>query len=192
MRDRKQEERTRVMSLVGGMSPEDRRLAEAGIAGRLASVSGLCQAQSVMLYVSAGHEVGTHSIIRSLLDAGKTVSVPRCIPKTRDLEAVVIRDMDRDLEPGYAGIAEPGRGNAEKLAEYEIGAVAVPLVAFSPDCSRLGRGKGFYDRFLRKLAPGCIKVGLAFESQKSPGLPVEGHDVRLDMIVTEKCVYVRP
>ena len=54
------------------------------------------------------------------------------------------------------------------------------------------RGKGFYDRFLRKLAPGCLKVGLAFESQKSLDLPVEGHDARLDMIVTEKCVYVRP
>ncbi len=67
----------------------------------------------------------------------------------------------------------------------------VPLVAFGSDCRRLGRGKGFYDRFLKSLNPESLKIGLAFESQKSETVPEDANDMRLDMIVSEKQIYKR-
>ena len=60
----------------------------------------------------------------------------------------------------------------------------VPGMAFSPRTGvRLGRGRGYYDRLLAGK-PG-LKIGVAAEGQLLDGLPSEGHDIRMDVIVTE-------
>ena len=188
MRDKKQEERKKAIERVGAMSPAARREAERAIAGRLAGLGRAREARSVMLYVSCGHEVDTRVIIKDLLAAGKRLAVGRCRPAENGLDAVAIGDLGRDTVPGYAGIPEPREG-LEVLAPDELDLVVVPLAAFGADCRRLGRGKGFYDRFLTRVKSGCLKVGLAFECQKSEELPEEGHDVKLDMVLTENGIY---
>jgi 5-formyltetrahydrofolate cyclo-ligase len=66
-----------------------------------------------------------------------------------------------------------------------VDVVIVPGTAFTPDGHRLGQGGGWYDRFLPQLRPDCVKIGVCFELQLLAGLPVEDHDVRLDVVVTE-------
>jgi 5-formyltetrahydrofolate cyclo-ligase len=66
-----------------------------------------------------------------------------------------------------------------------IDVVIVPGTAFTLDGHRLGQGGGWYDRFLAQLTPACLKVGVCFGPQLVPELPVEPHDVRLDLVVTE-------
>jgi len=68
--------------------------------------------------------------------------------------------------------------------------IIVPLLGFDAACNRIGMGAGWYDRFL-KDKPGAITIGLAFESQKVPRIPVESHDVALDIIITEVTMYRR-
>jgi len=63
--------------------------------------------------------------------------------------------------------------------------VVVPGTAFTPAGHRLGQGGGWYDRFLPLVRPGCVTVGVGFELQVLPSLPVEPHDVVLDIVVTE-------
>jgi 5-formyltetrahydrofolate cyclo-ligase len=66
--------------------------------------------------------------------------------------------------------------------------ILVPGVAFTRAGARLGRGAGYYDRFLAGADPAAVKVGLAFSSQIVPELPEEPFDVRLDRLVTESAV----
>lgn len=70
-----------------------------------------------------------------------------------------------------------------------LDAVIVPGVAFDHSGGRLGYGGGYYDRFLPKLRPDTVKIGVAYELQLIKQIPVEEHDVHLDRIVTETGIY---
>jgi len=67
----------------------------------------------------------------------------------------------------------------------ELDVVIVPGLAFDSKNNRLGRGKGFYDRFLEKCGPNVRKIGLAFSFQVFPTIPTEGHDVPMDLVLTD-------
>jgi 5-formyltetrahydrofolate cyclo-ligase len=66
----------------------------------------------------------------------------------------------------------------------------VPGLAFTPDGHRLGQGGGWYDRFLAGVRDDCLTIGVAFAAQLVESLPVEPHDVTLDVIVTEAGIVV--
>lgn len=83
------------------------------------------------------------------------------------------------------GTLEPA-DDAPFLAIETLGAVLVPGLGFQVrNGLRLGRGGGFYDRFLAQLAPGCLRVGIGFDSQLLDHLPHEAHDQRVDGVITE-------
>jgi len=66
-----------------------------------------------------------------------------------------------------------------------VDVVIVPGTAFTPDGHRLGQGGGWYDRFLGTVRPDCVTIGVAFAPQILDELPVEPHDVRLHVVVTD-------
>ena len=146
-------------------------------------------AKSVALFCATFEEVDTENIIRFALAEGKEVRLPY-IAATGRMEFVAIRDYDRDLTEGTFGILEPkeelraGVGSAalEGLPEPDL--ILIPGVAFDERGGRVGRGKGFYDRFLE--GKNTVKIGLAFEAQiLRKKLPLEAHDQLLDGLVTE-------
>mmetsp|Transcript_23421 Transcript_23421/g.20362 ORF Transcript_23421/g.20362 Transcript_23421/m.20362 type:complete len:105 (-) Transcript_23421:497-811(-) len=67
----------------------------------------------------------------------------------------------------------------------------VPMVAYRPDCYRIGYGGGYYDSTIKAIREIECKdihtIGVAFEAQKAD-FPIEGHDMQLDYIVTENTV----
>ena len=85
------------------------------------------------------------------------------------------------LVPGKFGIAEPPH-DAVEIPACEVDFVVVPGVAFGMDCHRLGRGRGFYDRWLTELAG--QKIGVGFDHQLIESVPREEHDVQLDGVAT--------
>jgi 5-formyltetrahydrofolate cyclo-ligase len=100
----------------------------------------------------------------------------------------------QDLAPGTLGILEP-RDELRKCAERkvdvgEIDLLVVPGVAFDPGGGRLGHGKGYYDRLLRRAPRETPSVGLAFECQVFPEVPMMEHDVFLHKVITENTAYV--
>ncbi|MBR5542662.1 MAG: 5-formyltetrahydrofolate cyclo-ligase [Oscillospiraceae bacterium] len=141
-------------------------------------------ADCVFVYVGTGHEIKTDTLIDNMINAGKTVCVPLCFGKG-EMSAKQIRSRN-ELDVGRYGILEPSYG-APDIREEDISLVVVPGVAFGRDFSRLGRGGGYYDRFLEKtknavfVAP-CRKENL-FDT-----VPCEEHDKAVDVIVTEKKV----
>lgn len=78
-------------------------------------------------------------------------------------------------------------GPALEASEVTPEIIIVPGLGFTKSGKRLGRGKGFYDRYLEKNS--VIKIGIAFESQVLEDLPVDAHDVLMDFVVTDQQIY---
>lgn len=76
-----------------------------------------------------------------------------------------------------------------KLSAKEIAPkiIIVPGLGFTSDGARLGRGKGFYDRYLEDSS--VIKIGIGFEMQIEQDIPTDPHDVRMDFVVTDQKIY---
>jgi 5-formyltetrahydrofolate cyclo-ligase len=87
--------------------------------------------------------------------------------------------------PWHPRIREPAFDPARLVAPEETDLILVPGLAFTRDGLRLGRGGGFYDRYLAGLPVGVRKLGVCFECQVVESLPEEVHDQRVHAIVTE-------
>ena len=91
-------------------------------------------------------------------------------------------------EPLYVnsfGILEPKKSNKNVVPDL----VMVPLVAFDKNLDRIGYGKGFYDRFLKKISKKknkIISIGIAYSFQKTSKIPTNKFDFKLDYIFTER------
>lgn len=137
-------------------------------------------AKTIHCYLSIDNEISTNQITGKLSELGKKLVVPRIIAGTNRLEHVVIDSRDQ-LIPNAWGISEPSYGSQVQPELLDL--VIVPMVGGDPHCNRLGYGKGFYDQFLSLTT--CAKIGLTAECCLVDKIPVEPHDVKLDLIVTE-------
>ena len=139
------------------------------------------RAATVAAYVSVGSEPGTGLLLDALLSAGKRVVVP-VVRRDRDLDWAVYTGPD-DLESAVLGLLEPTgpRLGVDALAAADV--VLAPGHAVSSTGDRLGQGGGYYDRYLA-AHPQTIAIGMAWDIQEVPELPVELHDMRLSAIVT--------
>ncbi len=142
------------------------------------------QPQLIMSYVSTKGEAPTHDVIRNCLQRGQRICVPKIELAEETMEPREVENFYRDLQRGYHGILEPGDTSRPVDAD-EIDIHLIPGIAFDPQGVRLGRGGGFYDRFLQQCSPEKIKVGLAFSWQIVEEIPAETHDIPMDLIVTE-------
>src|SRR5690606_25232452 len=92
-----------------------------------------------------------------------------------------------ELSPGTFGVMEPPE--KEEIVLKDIDVVVVPGVAFDRNGYRIGYGAGYYDNFLPKLKSDAKNIAVAFEMQLRDLIPVESHDVKMDMIITEQGIY---
>ena len=139
-----------------------------------------------MVYVSVAGEVSTRKLIDMFLNKD-SVWIPRC--HGDELEAVSIRSLD-DLCFGMFGIPEPSRFLLPLPEPSSLDVVVVPGVAFDKSAHRLGRGKGFYDRFLCRLGNAPLRIGLAYDAQVLDTLPMSEHDQPVDVVITETSFYL--
>lgn len=137
------------------------------------------QANSIMIYYSIGMEPETVSIIQQLLEMGKTVSLPVCTP-ARNLLAGLIEEVAQ-LVTTRMGLKEPDPCQLQSPRNIDL--IVVPGLAFDGRGCRLGRGGGYYDRFLSGQ-PNAFKLGLAYDFQVFSRIPAEPHDVRVNGLVT--------
>ncbi|PIE65180.1 MAG: 5-formyltetrahydrofolate cyclo-ligase [Desulfobacterales bacterium] len=156
------------------------------IARSLLSEEVIREARTLFIYVNFRSEVETMWLIKQLIMANKTVSVPRTVPREKRLEIVTITDPETELVPGYCEIPEPRSEllSSRSIAVEEIDVVILPGSVFDHRCGRFGYGGGYYDRLLASI-PKASRIALAFELQVVEKLPLKAHDERLDCIITE-------
>jgi len=135
------------------------------------------KAKVVMFYVSLKDEVDTISMIDEAVKAGKRVCVPVIFREDKRLIAGEIKDRVKDLERQHFGIFQPIAGHVREVPLEDIDLVIVPGVAFDKHNMRLGRGHGYYDRFLSSLPDRTKTIGLAFDFQVVENLPKDSHDI---------------
>ena len=138
----------------------------------------------VMFYVSLQDEVDTLVMIDEALKAGKRIVVPVILKKEKKLIAGEIHNRLEDLESQHFGIYQPRQDRVKEVPLDDIDLVVVPGVAFDRNNIRLGRGHGYYDRFLSGLPKSTKTIGLAFDFQVLEYLPQDPHDVPVSTIIT--------
>lgn len=136
-------------------------------------------ADTLFIYYSLNDEVNTHQFINTLVERGKKVLLPAVISDTE----IELREYHgkKDLLEGFFNIMEPIGNTFNDYSAIDV--AIVPGMAFDSRGNRLGRGKGYYDRFLSKL-PDAYKIGLCFAFQKLPGIPTEENDIRMDEVIS--------
>jgi 5-formyltetrahydrofolate cyclo-ligase len=138
----------------------------------------------VALYMAAGGEVGTERIRAACRAAGTLIFYPRVMEDGR--LSFYPDGGDDGWERGKYGLLEPKIPPGVSGIRGGFDLVLVPGVAFDSRGRRLGKGLGYYDRFLNGLAGTAVAVGLAFSRQLVPEVPVDSWDMPVDAVVTEK------
>lgn len=138
----------------------------------------------VMFYVSLKDEVDTLTMVDEALEMGKRVCVPVVILEEKRLIAGEVRNRLEDLERQHFGIYQPKKGRVREVPLEDIDLVVVPGIAFDKANVRLGRGHGYYDRFLSGLPKPTKTIGLAFDFQVIENLPQDSHDVPVWKTIT--------
>lgn len=151
---------------------------------RLTAQGEFIRADVVMIYLSLSDEVETATIALAAWQAGKTVVAPKTVWEHKKLLPVEITTLDTGMAPDRHGLLDPVE--AQPIPVSMIDLIVVPALAYDRTGRRLGRGAGFYDRFLCQPDCRAVKCGLAFHEQVLPELPCELHDYPVDMLVTDE------
>ena len=114
------------------------------------------------------------------------VVVPQLDLQSGEMENVAFT-ANAELIENKWGIPEPTNGNIVDAAEIDV--VLVPLLCFDHSCYRVGYGKGFYDKFLSKCRPDCLKIGLSFYPPVDNVSDLGPYDIPLDYCVTPELKY---
>ncbi len=172
--------RTALRAMRDDLAAANRAAASHAIARSLLALPEIAAARTVMVFSSFGSEVDTAPIVDGLLLRGRRVALPRI--EQGDIVPVAHRAGD-PMRAAAFGIKEPA--GVELVAPHERGVVVTPGLAVVRYGYRIGYGGGFYDRLFRKTRADVARVGVCFAAQLVGPLPHGGHDVAVDVIVTE-------
>lgn len=165
------------------LPPEVVTAGSRAVVATLRTLPELVTARNVLLYAADPDEVDLDALVRTPPDGWRVL-----LPRVEDGRIVaVLQPPDAPLVSGALGIREPV-GPATDPAT--IDAVVVPGAAFTPEGGRLGRGAGLYDRFLTTTVD-AVHVGVCLEAFVRDEVPVEDHDVPVDVVVTDASVRRR-
>ncbi|MGY8814188.1 MAG: 5-formyltetrahydrofolate cyclo-ligase [Gammaproteobacteria bacterium] len=167
---------------INKLENDDRVKKDQDILISLQKLTEITTAKHIFCFISFGTEPDTHKFIDWALLQGKRVSIPK-ITKSCEMIAVEFPGWRR-LQSGKFGIPEP-----KSLSDlsFDIDLCMVPGVGFAKNGFRLGRGGGYYDKWLTKY-PVKRSIAPAFECQIHKNIPVHKLDMTVDIIVTESRV----
>ena len=171
--------REKIKNELISISPIDRKNKDEKIFQKLSDLKEFKNAKSIFTYVSWFTEVDTKIFISHIFEKNKEIYVPKIDLKNQLIEVYKINSFD-DLKKGTYNILEPVKGKCDKI-NFDM--IIIPGLGFDKNNNRLGRGGGYFDKFL-KIAKG-IKVGLCYKEQLIGCVPTFPHDIKMDMIITD-------
>lgn len=196
---RKRQIRRQVAEALARLRPDGRRAASIALAENLAGAAAVAEAGTLMAFLALPTEIDTWPIIRWAWERGKRVAIPRIrsgaegAPAPLDgweMVAVLLEKADVPeagahpaVRPGPLGILDAP--DAPIVPPGEIDVVLLPCQAVDRRGNRLGKGGGFYDRFLAQPDLRAARIAVGFREQVLDEVPVAGHDQPIDMAVTD-------
>jgi len=167
--------RAALLAARASLAPAERDAAAASIAARVLDLPEVASARVVAAYAGVGTELPTLPMLDTLRERGTVV----LLPVLREDASLAWGRYEGSLVEARLGLLEPPSAGAA-LPAADV--VVVPGVAYDAAGHRLGRGGGSYDRALATVR--VPVVGLALDSEVVGSVPVEGHDRRVDVVVT--------
>ncbi|MEA3346752.1 MAG: 5-formyltetrahydrofolate cyclo-ligase [Candidatus Auribacterota bacterium] len=165
--------------------PIDREKASTLVVRKLEDSEFFLSAKSVLLFYGLDDEVDTRKIIRNACSKGKIVYLPRCNKKEELFTIGRVNSLE-DLEKSSYGIMEPKQDVCKDYSGENIDLIILPGVVFDIKGNRIGRGKGYYDKFLKKIGKKTKRIGVAFDFQVLEDVSGREHDEPVDVVVSEK------
>jgi 5-formyltetrahydrofolate cyclo-ligase len=138
------------------------------------------KASRIGIYLAMPDEVPTSDLIRAAWTNGKSVAAPVIAPDCNAMTFCLFQDFSQ-LQCGPMNILQPVSGQVIVSRDFDL--MIIPGVAFDTKGIRLGFGKGWYDRYLGDCP--AFRLGLAFDLQIMDCLPVSGHDIPMQSVLTE-------
>jgi 5-formyltetrahydrofolate cyclo-ligase len=176
--------RKRIQELLINQKEEQRIQKSRVVKDRLFAIPEFKSSQTIMFYASFQGEVDTFEMMKQAKTLNKKLILPVIIKENKSIQPVYVDDLENGLTEGSYGIREPRKTPINIARLDEIDLVIVPGIAFDRSNNRLGRGVGYYDRFLRELSPEVPTVGLAFDFQIVDRLPItKEHDVPVSRVI---------
>ena len=184
----KQEEKQRLRrtmrALERQLSDKYKAASSRSICAHLLAMPEYQAASAVFCFVGTDHEIDTRPILAHALAAGKRLSVPRCTgPGIMELRQ--LRSLE-ELSPGAYGIPEPPV-DAPQVDVDEVDMAVLPCLTCNHLGQRLGKGGGYYDRFLAHYRGGTVL--LCRERLIREEIPLEPHDYPIPWVLTERGLY---
>jgi len=176
----KKQIRSKILNKLKTQKEEIRERKSRQILDKLFKESEFIKAKIVMFYVAFSGEVNTEEMIKEALNLGKIVTVPVCKKNRVTLRPCILNDNIK-LKKGPYGVCEPSTKSFLRLGDLDL--VIVPGLAFDKKGNRLGRGKGCYDHFLKRITKDTPSIGLAFDWQILPSLPTKKHDASVHKVL---------
>lgn len=148
--------------------------------------SDIYRDDNIFVYISFRSEVDTKLLIIKMLRDGKNIFVPKISNNTNDMEAIRITSLN-ELEENRFGTLEPVTYN-NAVDPKIIDVILIPGIAFDCEGTRIGFGKGYYDKYIKRARKDVKKVGLAYDLQIVDKINKDDHDESVDYIITEEKV----
>lgn len=177
----KNEIRYRMKNLRGMLLDSERKSAAQEVFERLEKTAAFMLADRIMMYHSLPDELYTLDFLKKWNGKKRFY-----LPRVNGVDLEVLPYQESRLELGSFHIEEPTGQDVTDPGEIEL--VVVPAVAYDRKGKRLGRGKGFYDRFLQHTK--ATKIGVGYEFQLLDEIPSEPHDVSMDMVITQHSTII--
>ena len=174
------------------LNQEQQAVASHGLFELIHELDIFSNAKRIAFYQPIDGEVDPSLLLKHALREGKSCFLPRISDENPEFVSFAPYDENTKLKNSDWGIAEPPAPETIP-SPTDLDLVFVPLVAFDRYCSRLGMGKGFYDRtfsfkiFNPQSRP--LLIGLAHECQYAEPFSVKSWDVRLDAVITATKIH---
>lgn len=180
IREQKQALRKKIRQEMQPLPPSYFQQAGKAICQKIITTDAYRQSDCVFCFVSCGKEPDTYPLLNQILSDGKVLAVPLCRSEGQ-MELRRITALSQ-LAPGAYNIPEPPE-DAPLLPPADVQLALIPCLAATRDGKRLGKGGGYYDRFLATYT-GAVSL-LCPQKLIQDDIPLEPHDILIPHVITE-------
>lgn len=143
-------------------------------------------ADTVLFYAALDDEINIDECIKTALLQGKKVALPVCLDDNGNMKFYYITSLN-DIKKGFFSVREPDTDICKEVTDFNGSICIVPAISYDKKGYRLGYGKGYYDRFLKKFT--FISIGLCYNELIMDALPTDEYDISVDYIITQDTIF---
>jgi len=185
--------RSTLKTTLAAITPQSRTRQSQQLCTQLTNSNLYQAATTILCYAALPTELSLDPLINHALQNNKTVCLPAIDWDKKTMHPVQIQSLQKDLHIGQYALRSPN-AHCTPIPDAQITLALIPGLAFNHACQRLGRGAGFYDRWIEsRLQCGTQPslIGVCFDEQLIEQIPTDPHDQPMHQVVTPTAQYTR-